>query len=187
MSINAFQGFDQEEERLERDAAGLFGDDDDDDDDDDVNENGRRGQYGDDGDDEDVDDILGLDDGGNGNGEEAAGGGAEVDDERGLLMRFCPHDSSMLYPKVSCRFARQKKNPFLFFFCFGRRGGRWDSRFDDAIVRHRDETHDERSSWDDRHGAMVRPCFAHHSGAISLPFVPPPDPTTHNSELNITI
>ena len=120
MSINAFQGFDQEEERLERDAAGLFGDDDDDDDDDDdVNENGRRGQYGDDGDDEDVDDILGLDDGGNGNGEEAAGGGADVDDERGLLMRFCPHDSSMLYPKVSCRFARQKKNPFLFFFASG--------------------------------------------------------------------
>ena len=98
MSINAFQGFlgnggDQEEERLERDAAGLFGDDDDDDG---ENENGRRGQYGDD-DDEDVDDILGLDDGGNG---EAAG--AEVDDESGLLMRFCPHDSSMLYPKVSC-------------------------------------------------------------------------------------
>ena len=145
MSINAFQGFDQEEERLERDAAGLFGDDDDDDDDD-VNENGRRGQYGDDGgDDEDVDDILGLDDGGNGNGEEAAGGGAEVDDERGLLMRFCPHDSSMLYPKVSCRFCTAKTKRILFFcfFCFGRRGGRWDFRLDDAIVRHRDETHNE--------------------------------------------
>jgi hypothetical protein len=146
MSINAFQGFDLEEERLERDAAGLFGDDDDDDDDDDVNENGRRGQYGDDGgDDEDVDDILGLDDGGNGNGEEAAGGGAEVDDERGLLMRFCPHDSSMLYPKVSCRFcaAKTKIILFLFFFASGGEEGGGISVSMMRLWRLRDETHNE--------------------------------------------
>jgi hypothetical protein len=128
MSINAFQGFlgnggDQEEERLERDAAGLFGEDDDDDDD--ENENGRWGLYGDD--DEDVDDILGLDDGGNG---EAVG--LEIDEERGLLMRFCPHDSSMLYPKVSC----------CVFSAFFYSGEEMDLRFDGAmnIMDDHDET-----------------------------------------------
>ena len=45
-------------------------------------------------DDEDADDILGLDDGMN-------GGEVPADHEGSLLMRFCPHDSSMLYPKVS--------------------------------------------------------------------------------------
>jgi hypothetical protein len=103
MSIDAYQ-----QESLESAAAGLFGDDDDDDEDD---GNGLRHGGGGDGwgeDDDnlglDDDDVLGLDDGGNGR----HGGEADyyndadnVDQERGLLMRFCPHDSSMLYPKVS--------------------------------------------------------------------------------------
>ena len=69
------------------------------------NGDGGLGLFGDDGDDEfdqqqlqqqqyeddlDADDILGLDE------------DADVMDnpEGSLLMRFCPHDSSMLYPKV---------------------------------------------------------------------------------------
>lgn len=71
-------------------AGGLFGDDD-------EEENGQAEpnqqqlqQYQDDlGLD---DDILGLDDG---------AGEVPADHEGALLMRFCPHDSSMLYPKVS--------------------------------------------------------------------------------------
>ena len=43
----------------------------------------------------DLDDILGLDD------EDNATGTAPTGSEGSLLMRFCPHDSSMLYPKVS--------------------------------------------------------------------------------------
>jgi len=54
-------------------------DDDDDDDDDDEDE-------------EDDDDVLDLD---------AMGGEAVCTQEAGaLLMKFCPHDSSMLYPKT---------------------------------------------------------------------------------------
>ncbi|KAL3777950.1 hypothetical protein ACHAW5_008353 [Stephanodiscus triporus] len=86
MSIEAFQGFPRDadpEETLESAAAGLFGDDDDDD-----------------------GDVLGLDDG-DGFDRRRAG---DVDQERGLLMRFCPHDSSMLYPKrqltYACRLCR---------------------------------------------------------------------------------
>lgn len=69
----------------EHQGGGLFGDDDED-------ENGQHHQqqleqYGDD---LGLDDVLGLDDG---------AGEAPVDHEGGLLMKFCPHDSSMLYPK----------------------------------------------------------------------------------------
>ena len=83
-------------------GGGLFGDDSDDE------QNGQNGQqqllqhqqlqqYQDDLglDDADADDILGLDDGAGLEGE------APADHEGALLMRFCPHDSSMLYPKVS--------------------------------------------------------------------------------------
>jgi len=42
----------------------------------------------------DLDDILGLDD------EDAVDTMQPADPEGSLLMRFCPHDSSMLYPKV---------------------------------------------------------------------------------------
>jgi len=70
-------------------GGGLFGDDEE------ENENNGQHQqqlqqYQDDL--LDDDDILGLDD---------AAGEVPADHERGLLMRFCPHDSSMLYPKVS--------------------------------------------------------------------------------------
>ena len=44
----------------------------------------------DDDDDDDEEDILGGDD------------EPQTDDKESLLMRFCPHDSSMLYPEV-CR------------------------------------------------------------------------------------
>ena len=64
--------------------GGLFGDDDEDPDQQ-FHEAGGLGL------DEDEDDILGLDD---------AAAEAPPDHEGGLLMRFCPHDSSMLYPKV---------------------------------------------------------------------------------------
>ena len=80
MSMDSFQDFPRDadqEETLESAAAGLFGDDDDDD-----------------------GDVLGLDDG-DGFDRRRAG---DVDQERGLLMRFCPHDSSMLYPKVGVVF-----------------------------------------------------------------------------------
>ena len=82
-------------------GGGLFGDDSD------EEQNGQNGQqllqhqqlqqYQDDLglDDADADDILGLDDGAGLEGE------APADHEGALLMRFCPHDSSMLYPKVS--------------------------------------------------------------------------------------
>jgi hypothetical protein len=30
------------------------------------------------------------------------GGDSGIQQEDALLMRFCPHDSSMLYPQVSC-------------------------------------------------------------------------------------
>lgn len=65
-------------------AAGLFGDDEDDEID---NQQIQQQQYQDD---LDADDILGLDD----------DAGAMENPEGSLLMRFCPHDSSMLYPKV---------------------------------------------------------------------------------------
>ncbi|EJK77090.1 hypothetical protein THAOC_01103 [Thalassiosira oceanica] len=61
--------------------GGLFGDDDEDPDQQ-FHEAGGLGL--------DEDDILGLDD---------AAVEAPPDHEGGLLMRFCPHDSSMLYPK----------------------------------------------------------------------------------------
>lgn len=66
-------------------GLGLFGDDDEEDVD---HQQLQQQQYQDD---LDADDILGLDD------------DAEVieNPEGSLLMRFCPHDSSMLYPKVS--------------------------------------------------------------------------------------
>lgn len=79
-------------------VAGLFGDDEDDDEM--NNENGQQQQQQ--GDDAllglDDDDILGLDDGDNNNNNQMAEDDT-IDQERGLLMRFCPHDSSMLYPK----------------------------------------------------------------------------------------
>lgn len=65
--------------------GGLFGDDDEDPDQQ-FHEAGGLGL--------DEDDILGLDD---------AAAEAPPDHEGGLLMRFCPHDSSMLYPKVRAR------------------------------------------------------------------------------------
>mmetsp|Transcript_15906 Transcript_15906/g.28845 ORF Transcript_15906/g.28845 Transcript_15906/m.28845 type:complete len:185 (-) Transcript_15906:90-644(-) len=74
-----------ENDQMAEAAGGLFGDDDED-------ENGQLQhqqleQYHDDLLD---DDILGLDDG---------AGDVPADHEGALLMRFCPHDSSMLYPK----------------------------------------------------------------------------------------
>ena len=70
----------------DRGGGGLFGDDDEDD------EHAQQQQQQQYQDDVDADDILGLDD--------AAGGENMWDNEGSLLMRFCPHDSSMLYPKV---------------------------------------------------------------------------------------
>ena len=68
---------------------------------DENNNNGGIGLFGDDEEQEqqyndaaDLDDILGLDD------EDAANTMQSADPEGSLLMRFCPHDSSMLYPKV---------------------------------------------------------------------------------------
>ena len=71
------------EENNNQGGMGLFGDDDED-------QQHQAQQYDDDG----IDDILGLDD-------EDADEGAMPNPEGSLLMRFCPHDSSMLYPKVS--------------------------------------------------------------------------------------
>ena len=90
------QGGQQSNQKQEEEAAaGLFGDDDDDDDNQQNNNNQQQLQQYDLGlDDEDADDILGLDDGMN-------DGEVPADHEGSLLMRFCPHDSSMLYPKVS--------------------------------------------------------------------------------------
>jgi len=86
----------QKQEEEAEAAGGLFGDDDDDDDNQQNNNNQQQLQQYDLGlDDEDADDILGLDDGMNG------GEVLPADHEGSLLMRFCPHDSSMLYPKVS--------------------------------------------------------------------------------------
>ena len=69
-------------------AAGLFGEDDEDE----INHQQiQQQQYQDD---LDADDILGLDD----------DAGAMENPEGSLLMRFCPHDSSMLYPKVRLLF-----------------------------------------------------------------------------------
>lgn len=65
-------------------GIGLFGDDDEDELD---HQQLQQQQYQDD---LDADDILGLDD----------DAGAIENPEGSLLMRFCPHDSSMLYPKV---------------------------------------------------------------------------------------
>lgn len=67
----------------------------------DENNHGGIGLFGDDEEQEqnyndaaDLNDILGLDD------EDAADALQPADPEGSLLMRFCPHDSSMLYPKV---------------------------------------------------------------------------------------
>ena len=46
-----------------------------------------------------LDDILGLDE-----NEDAPADTISTDPEGSLLMRFCPHDSSMLYPKVRWQF-----------------------------------------------------------------------------------
>mmetsp|Transcript_23091 Transcript_23091/g.32979 ORF Transcript_23091/g.32979 Transcript_23091/m.32979 type:complete len:169 (+) Transcript_23091:78-584(+) len=66
----------------------------------DENNHGGIGLFGDDEEQEqnyndaaDLNDILGLDD------EDAADALQPADPEGSLLMRFCPHDSSMLYPK----------------------------------------------------------------------------------------
>ncbi len=78
--------FDQEQQE-QIVADGIFGDDDEDDE---LNiQQEQHQQYQDD---LDADDILGLDGG--------EGGEDPGDNESSLLMRFCPHDSSMLYPKV---------------------------------------------------------------------------------------
>jgi hypothetical protein len=71
---------------LENNAGGLglFGDDDEEEN---EHQQIQQQQYEDD---LDADDILGLDD----------DAGAMENHEGSLLMRFCPHDSSMLYPKV---------------------------------------------------------------------------------------
>jgi hypothetical protein len=69
-------------------GLGLFGDDDEDELD---HPQLQQQQYQDD---LDADDILGLDD----------DAGAIENPEGSLLMRFCPHDSSMLYPKVKQMF-----------------------------------------------------------------------------------
>jgi hypothetical protein len=71
---------------LENNAGGLglFGDDDEEEN---EHQQIQQQQYEDD---LDADDILGLDD----------DAGAIENPEGSLLMRFCPHDSSMLYPKV---------------------------------------------------------------------------------------
>ncbi|KAL7438345.1 hypothetical protein ACHAXM_006160 [Skeletonema potamos] len=66
-----------EENHNHGDDLGLFGDDDE-----------QEQHYNDVG---DLDDILGLDD------EDVAD--TMPDPEGSLLMKFCPHDSSMLYPK----------------------------------------------------------------------------------------
>ena len=84
----------QKQEEEAEAAAGLFGDDEDEDDNQQNNNNQQLQQYDLGLDDEDADDILGLDDGMN-------DGEVPADHEGSLLMRFCPHDSSMLYPKVS--------------------------------------------------------------------------------------
>lgn len=76
-------------------GGGLFGDDDDDIDAHAVSGQGYDNNYDDDA--LDDDDILGLDD----VDEEDAAARIAADHEGSLLMRFCPHDSSMLYPKVS--------------------------------------------------------------------------------------
>ena len=84
-----------EQEQIAAAGGGLFGDDDDDVEDNNgqmIHNQEQLEQYQ-----ADLgldDDVLGLDD----------GAGVEelpADHESGLLMRFCPHDSSMLYPKVS--------------------------------------------------------------------------------------
>mmetsp|Transcript_10452 Transcript_10452/g.22336 ORF Transcript_10452/g.22336 Transcript_10452/m.22336 type:complete len:183 (-) Transcript_10452:1421-1969(-) len=77
--------FDQEQQE-QIVAGGIFGDDEEDDE---LNvQQEQHQQYQDD---LDADDILGLDGG--------EGGEDPGDNENSLLMRFCPHDSSMLYPK----------------------------------------------------------------------------------------
>ena len=67
------------------------------------------GNYGDD----DLnEDTLDLDDMGN-------GGVAPAQQQDGVvLMRFCPHDSSMLYPKVGQRCFRLRLEYFLSHFGF---------------------------------------------------------------------
>jgi hypothetical protein len=75
-------------------GIGLFGDDDDDDE-----AIYQPGNNAEDADELDDDDILGLED--VDEDADAVARAAAADHEGGLLMRFCPHDSSMLYPKVS--------------------------------------------------------------------------------------
>ena len=84
-----------EDQQMAAAGVGLFGDDDDEEDNAQNQQQQQQQQYLQDdlGLDDDHDDILGLDEG--------AGEEAPVDHEGALLMRFCPHDSSMLYPKVS--------------------------------------------------------------------------------------
>lgn len=85
-----------EDQQMAAAGGGLFGDDDDEEDNAQHQQQQQQEQQylqDDLGLDDDHDDILGLDEG--------AGEEAPVDHEGALLMRFCPHDSSMLYPKVS--------------------------------------------------------------------------------------
>lgn len=83
-------------------VAGLFGDDEDDDELNNANGQQQQQYHNQAGDDAllglDDDDILGLDDGDANNNNQMAEDDT-IDQERSLLMRFCPHDSSMLYPK----------------------------------------------------------------------------------------
>jgi len=81
----------------------------------DENNHGGIGLFGDDEEQEqnyndaaDLNDILGLDD------EEDADAMLQqtADPEGSLLMRFCPHDSSMLYPKV-----RREYGDAFFYYC----------------------------------------------------------------------
>ncbi len=80
-------------------GRGLFGDDDDDEVDQQQQQIYQPGNNEEDADELDDDDILGLED--VDEDADAVARAAAADHEGGLLMRFCPHDSSMLYPKVS--------------------------------------------------------------------------------------
>lgn len=86
--------YQQQDQHGQNPPGGIFGDDDEDDDH--IQQQHQHEQYQDD---MAVDDILGLD--GDDDGEDTSG-----DNARSLLMKFCPHDSSMLYPKVSSKLLR---------------------------------------------------------------------------------
>jgi hypothetical protein len=58
--------------------------------------NDAEGGVDDDDDDDDDEDILDM-----GGADASQAGPNEAQQREALLMRFCPHDSSMLYPQVS--------------------------------------------------------------------------------------